>query len=319
VHAARLGSISIDLDPIECYYRIHALGPPPADLEDVVIRQAVPRFAEIFARRGLSATFFVVARDIDPEHGRRTRSARGLLAEVEAAGHELGNHSYAHPYDLARLPAAEVAAEIERAHQLIGGLADRPVVGFRCPGYGLSAGILDTLMRLGYRYDSSVFPAPGYYATKALVMGAMKLAGRRSGAVLTDPRALLAPAVPYRPAVGAPFRRGQAPLVELPIAVTPLGRTPVIGTSLLLAPDWLRTRWLDAMRRRRFFNLELHGIDLIDADLDGIPGELVTRQPDLRVPLARKQRALEATLDRLALDYQLVVLRDAAAWAQREA
>ncbi len=315
----RLCSISIDLDPIGCYYRIHGLGAPPADLEDVILRRCVPRFAEIFARRRLAATFFVVGSDLALERGRQARSARSLLSGLERAGHELANHSLTHPYDLARLPRADITIEIERAHQLLGEVASRPVVGFRSPGYDLSAEVQDELMRLGYHYDSSVFPAPGYYATKAAVMAAMKLIGRKSGAVLTDPRALMAPAVPYRPAVGAPFRRGQAPLVELPIAVTPLARTPVIGTSLLLAPDWLRNRWLQAMQRRPFFNLELHGIDLADADDDGIPGELVSRQPDLRVPLPRKQRALEATLDRLALDYQIVPLRDAAAWAQREA
>ena len=77
------------------------------------------------------------------------------------------------------------------------------------------------------------------------------------------------PPEPYRPDARAPWRRGQAPIVELPIGVTPLLRTPAIGTSLLLAPAWLRARLLRAMRRRPFFNLELHGIDLADADRDG--------------------------------------------------
>ena len=107
-------------------------------------------------------------------------------------------------------------------------------------------------------------------------------------------------------------------MVELPIAVTPKLRVPAIGTFLLISPDWVRARLLEAMRPRRFFNLELHGIDLCDADVDGIPGELVSRQADLRVPLKRKQRALEATLDRLAMDYEFVTLAAAAAWAQRE-
>jgi hypothetical protein len=44
------------------------------------------------------------------------------------------------------------------------------------------------------------------------------------------------------------------------------------------------------------FNLELHGIDLADAAEDGYSPALVSRQPDLRVPLARKLAALDATL-----------------------
>lgn len=316
----RLCAVSIDVDPIPCYYRIHALGEARAELRDVIMRRCVPRFAELFARRGIEATFFIVGNDIDiDEHGSAARANRSLLSELVAAGHELGNHSYSHPYELARLSKAEVEREITRAHELISEVVGRPIHGFRAPGYDISADMIDVLMRLGYRYDSSIFPAPGYYAAKALVMGALRLSGRPSGAVLTNPKALMAPADPYRPAVRAPWRRGQAPLVELPIAVTPYGRTPAIGTSVLLAPDWLRARWLQAMRGRAFFNFELHGIDLVDADADGIPGELVSREPAARASLVRKQRALEATLDRLALDYEFVTCSAAAAWAHREA
>lgn len=294
-------AVSIDVDPIPCYYRIHGLDPvaAPRELRDIVARRAVPRFAELFAARGIAATFFIVAEDIDPAAlGPTARATRAAYADLIRAGHELASHSYSHPYDLARWPAERARDEIERAHDLLGGLAGR-VRGFRAPGYDLSPAMLDHLLRLGYAYDSSLFPAPGYYAAKAAVMAYMRATGRRSGAVMTDPRALLAPASPYRPSARAPWRRGDAALVELPVAVTPLLRLPAIGTSLLLAPAWLRTRLVSAMGRRGFFNFELHGIDLVDAEEDGIPGELVARQPDLRLPLARKRAALEAVLDQV--------------------
>jgi len=178
--------------------------------------------------------------------------------------------------------------------------------------------MLDEIARLGYLYDSSIFPAPGYYAAKVAVMAALRLVGRPSGAVLTNPLALIAPADPYRPSASAPWRRGQSPVVELPVAVTPGLRVPAIGTNLLLAPAPLRASWMEAMRARPFFNLELHGIDLIDADDDGIPSELVARQPDLRATLQTKQRALSATLDRLAAEYRFVTLREVAQVVQRQ-
>jgi hypothetical protein len=40
----------------------------------------------------------------------------------------------------------------------------------------------------------------------------------------------------------------------------------------------------------------LHGIDLADAEADGFPAALIAKQPDLRVPLAKKLEALDATL-----------------------
>jgi hypothetical protein len=324
-------AISIDLDGISCYYRIHALGPPPPELEHAIVERALPRAAALFARRGVHVTWFVIGRDADasaalPDRGARAANAERLGA-LARAGDELGNHSYSHPYDLARLSAAAVDSEITACDRVLrevlspatgstGATGSRPF-GFRAPGYDVSPAMLDTLARLGYRYDSSIFPAPGYYAAKAAVLGVLALAGRTSGAVMTDPRALASPADPYRPSMTAPWRRGQAPLVELPIAVTPWARVPAIGTSLLVAPAWLRRRLVAAMASRTFWNLELHGIDFADADKDGIPGELVERQPDLRISIDDKLARLDALLDDIAARWRLATLANVAADTQR--
>ena len=315
----RSAAVSIDLDGLGCYYRIHALGPHPAELEHVILERALPRAAALFAQRGLHVTWFVIGRDVDadavfPDRAARAANARRLETLAEA-GDELGNHSYSHPYELARLSDAEIDAEISKCDRVLRALA--PVRGFRAPGYDVSPAMLDTLARLGYRYDSSVFPAPGYYAAKAAVMAALAAAGRPSGAVLTNPRALAAPADPYRPSMVAPWRRGQAPVVELPVAVTPWTRVPAIGTSLLAAPAWLRTRLVAMMARRDFFNLELHGIDFADAEKDGIPGELVDRQPDLRIPIDTKLERLDRVLDEVAARWSFATLGEVAAETQR--
>lgn len=308
--------MSVDVDPIPCYYRIHGLGRSPPELRDAVARRALPRFAEIFERRGIAATFFVVAEDLDVSVlGNAARAVRARYGDLSRAGHELASHSYSHPYDLARWPRARLRDELERAEQLIGEVGG-PVRGFRAPGYDLSPVLLEELERRGYLYDSSIFPAPAYYAAKALVMALLRLRGRPSGAVLTTPAAQIAPAIPYRPARSAPWRRGDSRLLELPVAVTPILRVPAIGTSLFLSPDWLRRRLIQAMRRRGFFNLELHAIDLIDAEADGIPGQLVARQPDLRAPLERKLAALEAVLDQVQGTFAMARLVDLAErWA----
>jgi hypothetical protein len=288
----RLVSVSVDLDAVACYYRIHALaGAPPEAARTAVLRRCLPRFAELFARHGVRATFFVVGQDLDDDpEGRR------MLAALARDGHELASHTHTHPYDFVRLGRARIDEEIDRAHAAIGACAGAAPVGFRAPGYEIAPDVIDALESRGYRYDSSVFPSITYYGAKAVVMGAMRALGRPSGSLLGSPRVLAAPRHPYRPAAGAPYRRGGAALIELPIAVTPVARLPVIGTSLILAPAWLRGRLVAAALRARFFNLELHGIDLCDADADGIPAALIARQPDLRRPLAHKLAALDDTL-----------------------
>jgi peptidoglycan/xylan/chitin deacetylase (PgdA/CDA1 family) len=297
-HAGRVVSVSVDLDPIECYWRIHALpGAPPEGARHAILRRCLPRFAELLARHGARATFFVVARDLEEDAEGRAR-----LAELARDGHELANHTYSHPYDLVRQPGDAMSAEIDRAHGLIGACAGGAPCGFRAPGYAISAELLELLRARRYRYDSSAFPSLAYYGAKAAVMGAMRLVGRKSASILDTPRVLGAPLAPYRPAAGAPYRKAgpdggaDAALVELPMSVTPLARLPIFGTSLVTAPGWMRRHLIAAATRAPFFNLELHGIDLADADADEIPPALVARQPDLRKPLAHKLAALDETL-----------------------
>jgi len=308
-----LCAVSIDVDSVDCYYRIHGLGTPPPELAGVVIERCIPRFAELLAELEIDATFFVVAADVDIDGACQTaRSSRAQIEALASAGHEIGSHSYAHDYDLARQPEADVAADIGRAHETLTAIAGKPPRGFRAPGYDLSAAMQAELIERGYLYDSSLLPSPPYYLAKAAVMAGMRLVGRASGAVMTNPRALWAPADPYRPAVGAPHRRGDAPMIELPVAVTPGLRVPAIGTSLLLAPGWLRRRWLRQMARRKLFNFELHAIDLADAELDGFPGELVSRQPDLRASFERKRAALVEVLSDAASLFRFATLGEAA-------
>jgi hypothetical protein len=303
---APLASVSIDVDGIGCYYRIHALGPPPPHLRGRILERGVARFLEALARRGIAATFFVVGQDA------LEASAASLLGAAHRAGHELASHSFTHPYELARLGERDVAGELDLADAALRAITGAPIVGFRAPGYDLSPTMLRALVERGYRYDSSIFAAPGYYVAKAAVMGLLAARRRPSGAVLTNPRALLAPPAPYRPALGAPWRRGDAPLVELPIAVTPGLRVPAIGTSLLLAPAPVRRALVASMARRPHFNFELHAIDLCDAELDELPAELVARQPDLRVPVAEKLARFDDVLARLAEGWETLPLRDVA-------
>jgi peptidoglycan-N-acetylglucosamine deacetylase len=292
VSAGPIVSVSVDLDAIECYFRIHALpGAPPEAARFAILRRCLPRFAELFARHQVRATFFVVGRDLDEDgEGRR------LLAELAAAGHELANHSYAHRYDLTRLPRGQIAEEIDRAHGAIASCATAAPVGFRAPGYETSAAIIDLLCERGYAYDSSTFPSIPYYLAKAAVMAAVRVSGRRSGSIMARPAVLRAPRSPYRPSADDVYRAGFRQIVELPMAVTPGLRLPVIGTSLITAPEWLRRRLVASALRAPFFNLELHGIDLADAEGDGFPAALIARQPDLRRSLAQKRAALDATL-----------------------
>lgn len=305
----RLAAISVDLDEIDCYAAIHGLVGEralPQGARRAIYAKALPRLIDLFARLRVPVTFFAIGRDL--VHADNCLRLRTAVAQ----GHEVGNHSLNHLYDLTRRPAAEQIQEVVGGADAIEAATGKRPVGFRSPGYTMTDELLAVLGREGLLYDASVFPCPAYYAAKLLAVGAIALRGRRSHSVIADPRALLAPGHPYR--VGTPFYRVGTGMLELPVGVTSAvtGRLPYIGTSLTLA-GMLGARALTRiMTGRPFVSLELHGIDLADAEQDGLT-ELGRYQPDLRRGVAEKERILTTAIETLrAAGYRFVTLVHAA-------
>ena len=299
----RLCAISVDLDEIRHYYAIHGLKPAtPASLR-AVYERALPRFAELAAAERLPLTLFVVGADLAwPDNGARLRA-------LAAAGHELGNHTYDHQYDLTRRGEPHIAAQIERANDVIATRAGQRPTGFRAPGYTITDVVYRALLSSGMAYSSSVFPCPYYYAAKAAVITALRLAGKSSSSIVSGPGVLSAPRAPYR--VGEPYFRVGSGLLELPIQVTPVLRLPFIGTNLTLLGPSLAALLTRSLIGQELINLELHGVDLLD-EHDGL-GELAPHQFDLRVPLQRKWAVLRRSMAVLrAAGYSFVRLDEAA-------
>src|SRR5262249_30898640 len=107
-------------------------------------------------------TFFVIGSTV-----LRTENASRLKA-LAGAGHELGNHTQGHKYDLTRRGADEMKSEIEGAQQAIESATGTLPVGFRALGYTVSDELFGLLESAGFLYDSSVFPCPAYWVVKGL-------------------------------------------------------------------------------------------------------------------------------------------------------
>lgn len=300
-----LGAISVDLDTLPHYCRIQGLGEAALDdrartlVEDV----AMPRLLELYD--GAPGTFFAIGED-----AARPEMA-AALRKSHAAGIEIASHSHAHDYAISRRAPLDIAGDLRRAHDVLGEVVGSAPVGFRAPGYTLSPALLQAVAGLGYRYDSSTFPAVPYWAAKAGVMGALRLFGKPSRAVLDTPKVLLAPRVPYRPSLAAPYARGDAPFIELPMAVAPVARLPFIGTFITAMPWPLVVGTYLACAGDRFFNLELHAIDVLDVS-DGIPPALAARQHDARISAKEKMRRLGEVFTWLRRDGELMSLATAA-------
>ena len=86
--------------------------------------EATPQLLDILARHNAAATFFQCGANV----ARLPKIARA----VTDAGHEIGNHSYSHPYLFLRSPAA-IYEELRRTQEVIAEHAGVRPVWFRAP------------------------------------------------------------------------------------------------------------------------------------------------------------------------------------------
>lgn len=100
-----------------------------------------PQILDLFHEIGGKATFFMIGNQID---------ANPEIAErVHAEGHEIGNHTYTHPF-LTRLTREEARMELVRADERIRLLTGSPVRVFRPPFFDANDEIYKLAEELGY-------------------------------------------------------------------------------------------------------------------------------------------------------------------------
>ncbi|MBS1799789.1 MAG: polysaccharide deacetylase family protein [Acidobacteria bacterium] len=106
-------------------------GPNPA---------ATPQLLEVLAKRGVSASFFLI--------GRYVRQCPALVRDIAAAGHLVGNHSMTHPW-LAWQSAARIREELYGASAAIEDVLGEPVRYFRAPHGARRPRVLKTAREMG--------------------------------------------------------------------------------------------------------------------------------------------------------------------------
>ncbi len=307
---ARYACVTVDLDTLQCYRDIHGLEHSMVGHRgDPTYTVGLERILDLLDEMGICATLFVVGRDtVVPRH-------HELLEEADRRGHELGNHTYSHLYDLPERSESTQQSEIARGEGAIASVTGRRPVGFRAPGYNVDRQILGICDSRRYLYDSSMFPCPPYYLAKSTIMAWQKMRGRPSRSSQTPATNLLAPITAYRPDRQHIWRDNpdsEMPL-EIPMCLIPGLRFPIIGTSLhLLGISGFQCVY--PLVRRAYhsiLNLEFHAIDFIDeTDLEEGRG-LTELQPDLDIPWAKKRRRYVAVLNRIREDYLFATMRHA--------
>lgn len=150
------GAVILSFD-VEEHHRIEAaagLAFSDAQKHDYAVRMEATtrRLLDQLAAAGAKATFFIV--------GEIALSHPTLVADIAAAGHEVGSHGWDHRR-VHRFSPAEFLADVRRCKDALEQASGQAVAGYRAPTFSVmreTAWAIDVLAEAGYRYDSSVFP-----------------------------------------------------------------------------------------------------------------------------------------------------------------
>ena len=85
-----------------------------------------------------------------------------LVREAHRRGHEIASHGYSHRLIYTMTPD-EFMEDARKSRELLEEIIGQPVLGYRGPGFSVTEGtpwFFEKIVEAGYRYDSSVFPAP---------------------------------------------------------------------------------------------------------------------------------------------------------------
>jgi peptidoglycan/xylan/chitin deacetylase (PgdA/CDA1 family) len=139
--------VHVDLDGASHIFRLHGWSWNGG--VDPVYETGVPRALDLFEELGISATFFVIAEDLeDPAKFARLRS-------IVDRGHDIASHSLTHS-PLRGLETADKQREIAESRDRIGSALGTVPTGFRAPNFSIDRECTEILTAAGYEYDSSV-------------------------------------------------------------------------------------------------------------------------------------------------------------------
>ena len=256
-------SVSLDMDNLWSYLKIH--GDTAWESRPSYIPALLPRILELFGQHELRSTVFVVGADAAREDGAKA------VAELDAAGHEIANHSYEHEPWLHTYDRGALEAELVRTEEAIVAAGASCPTGFRGPGYSLSPALVGLLAERGYAYDASTLPTwIGPLARAFYFRGAdMSADERERRSVLFGSAAEgLRPVHPYRWHLDT----GAAGPVELPVTTMPVARVPMHLSYVLqvhaVSPKLARAYFGTALRACLLRGVEpsilIHPLDLLD-------------------------------------------------------
>lgn len=218
-----------------------------------VLREGMPALLDVHAEFGIKSTFFFTAyiAKLYPD----------IVKMVIKDGHEVASHGKSHlkenGFDV--MPFDRQKRHLIESKQLLEDISGNEVVSFRAPALRVNDDTPRALIEAGYKIDSSI--ASQRFDFFMSFGGLKKL------------KWFFAPRLPYKTSPDSLFKKGEGPLVEIPLSALFF---PYVGTTMRVFP------WLTAIQRRGI-HLETSFINGKPMVFDIHPNELIDESDEPRV------------------------------------
>jgi peptidoglycan/xylan/chitin deacetylase (PgdA/CDA1 family) len=178
-----------------------------------VMKEGLPLLLDIYEKYNIKSTFFFT--------GYIAQKFPEVVKMVVPYGHEVASHSMSHlkknGHDVMNL--AKQIKMLSESKKVLEDISGQEVISFRAPALRVNDFTATALIETGYKIDSSV-------ASQRFDMF-LSFGGIKKLNWLTAPR------LPYRTSSKSLFKKGDAPLIEVPLSATLF---PYVGTTMRLFP-----------------------------------------------------------------------------------
>lgn len=260
------------------------------------------RAMALFAKYQVKATFFCVASEIN-----KSPKIQNLIRRVEEAGHYIGHHTLNHPFGLNELSQETIEKELGSANDIFKDVLGKIPMGFRSPGYATDTNVVNTLEKMGLKYDSSAGWPLFHVIFKFL---RFKNRGKQTMKVGYGETNSGFRTKPYSPSVDNWKKTSKIPrdFMEFPLPST-MWLLPCYGNLHLYFSTALVKLLLWFTHRHKHLIYLMHSIEFASIEDDFIP-EQITVHPHVRVSNAVKQSKIEHTLQVLTKNRTQYVIEE---------
>ena len=292
--------ITIDLDPVYHYVRSRGWKLKNGSNYNVVYEDAICRYQKIFNNLGIKATFFVVGEDLLNSYN------VGVVKELHEDQHEIANHTMNHLQSFEMLDFKKKNYQIMKSHEKIHEAVGHEPKGFRAPGWNIDQKTINILKDNNYLYDTSILPSYFNYPLKFY----NKILNWNNNFPIFG-KSLRIPfgkRTPYKTLDTNYLKAGDNGIWEVPVSTSPTIRLPLIGAMLFKLGITKFKKLLPKPNRMPYFNMVLHGLDLVDKNL--VNDDRLMVKPGYGLTIEEKEKAITRLISFLSPHYQFSTINN---------